>query len=144
MPDGEFLCPKCKADEAALPPTPSNRSRSNSATVAMPQDRANGQVGKNGGQSMSAAGVPRASGEGAAMGLCNGGLSRAEGQHGVGEEDAGVNIVATDGSPVEVTQIARLERDHFFFVCVYVMGYFLVWSLMAFHESTDEGVGERA
>lgn len=58
---------------------------------------------------MSAAGVPRASGagSGAAMGLCNGGLSRAGGHHGVGEEEAGVNIVATDGSPVEVTQIAR-------------------------------------
>lgn len=122
MPDGEFLCPKCKADEAALPPTPSNRSRSNSATVSMPQARANGQLGKNGGQSMSAAGVAGASGAGAgaAMGLCNGGLSRAEGQQGVGEEDAGVIIVATDGSPVEVTQIARLEHDFFLCVCVYV------------------------
>lgn len=113
VPDGEFLCPKCKTDEAAAPPlTPSKANH-----TAHPEgSSAAAQSGRGRRQSLQANG-PGPAGEygrpAATTGEASTGAS-AGGGAGTGDERAiglgaglaGISMLATDGSMVNLTQIA--------------------------------------
>lgn len=106
VPDGEFLCPKCKTDEAAAPPlTPSKATahRKGSGSSAA------GGPGQSGGEhGRPAAAAARAGSGAAASGAGAGGSAREQRERatGVGVGVEGISMLATDGSMVDLTQIA--------------------------------------
>lgn len=111
VPDGEFLCPKCKTEEAAAPPvTPSMRGKGGAIV---------GQSGGGGGGGLSCVkpngpGVPGEHGHPATDASSGGGgggaVVAAEGGEekgtGIGVGVPGISMLATDGSTVDLTQIA--------------------------------------
>lgn len=94
VPDGEFLCPKCKTDEAAAPPLTPSKLRGGATTAA----QSNGPSVKTGESGHQAGDGVNAGGSGA-------GGEQKEGQAGVGGVP-GISMLATDGSTVDLTQIA--------------------------------------
>lgn len=119
VPDGEFLCPKCKTEEAAAPPlTPSKKGKGG----AIPGESGGGggggsRTGVEEGTGPSVAGehgrpAPGASagGGGAAAAAGGGGSGGAKGGQekntGMGVGVAGISMLATDGSMVDLTQMA--------------------------------------
>ena len=107
VPDGEFLCPKCKTDEAAAPPLTPSKATAHQKGSSVGQSgggphqsaQANGpaSAGEHGGPAVDAGGSVAA-----ARGVGTG----AERTTGVGVGVAGISMLATDGSTVDLTQIA--------------------------------------
>lgn len=113
VPDGEFLCPKCKTDEATTcPPTPSSKAKTARIKTI---DAANGpsaqwqrSIGENGpstyGRKADNGHLPRGSVAGVGEGA--GGVADSQ-EGGVEGGDVGFAVLATDESMVGVTMIAK-------------------------------------
>ena len=107
VPDGEFLCPKCKADEASAPSLSAANAKASLAHAGTGQKAATGsnRVRSSSGDWGEAA--PR-EGNGVAGGAGGegGGALEVAREGGAGAGTPGISVVATDGSVVELTQIA--------------------------------------